>query len=136
MNPDTPPPPSQTPAGWYADPDTPGGQRYWDGIAWTEHVVGPTPPPMPSAQPVAGYGPPLEQGKEQEATGTIIAGYIFAVIFPIVGFVIGLTQINRNRHGLWVVLVSIAAFVAWIIIIALATASHGCTGPYGEAYSC
>lgn len=134
MNPDTPPPPSQTPAGWYSDPHTPGGQRYWDGSAWTEHVVNAAPPPMPYAQPVAGYGPP--QGKEQEATGTIIAGYIFAVIFPIVGFVIGLTQINRNRHGLWVVLTSIAAFIAWIVIIEVATASHGCTGPYGEAYSC
>ncbi|WP_243063880.1 DUF2510 domain-containing protein [Humibacter sp. RRB41] len=29
-----------TPAGWYADPDpqNPGGQRWWDGIRWTEHT--------------------------------------------------------------------------------------------------
>lgn len=135
MNQNTPPPPNQPPAGWYSDPDAPGGQRYWDGSAWTEHVVSPTPPPMGAPQPVTGYGPPVQQ-KEQEANGTIVAGYVFAVIFPIVGFVIGLTQINRNRHGLWVVLVSIAAFVGWIVIIALATASHGCTGPYGEAISC
>ena len=136
MSPDaTPPPPSQPPAGWYTDPHVPGGQRYWDGSDWTEHVASPAPPPMQSAQPVAaGYGPPQE--KEQEATGTIIAGYVFAVIFPIVGFVIGLTQINRNRHGLWVVLVAVAAFVAWIVIIVVATATHGCTGPYGEAISC
>jgi hypothetical protein len=25
------------PAGWFPDPDRPGGQRYWDGAAWTEH---------------------------------------------------------------------------------------------------
>jgi Domain of unknown function (DUF4352)/Protein of unknown function (DUF2510) len=31
-----------TPAGWY--PDGSGGQRYWDGIAWTEHRVPATPP--------------------------------------------------------------------------------------------
>ncbi len=27
-----------TPApGWYADPEHPGSQRYWDGNAWTQH---------------------------------------------------------------------------------------------------
>lgn len=138
VNPDTSPPPSQPPAGWYSDPTVPGGQRYWDGAAWTDHAVGPTPAGAPAqgayypAQ--GGYAPPQE--KEQEATGTIIAGYIFAVIFPLVGFVIGLTQINRNRHGLWVVLLSVAAFIGWIVLIAVVSASHGCSGPYGETYAC
>jgi hypothetical protein len=27
-----------TPAGWYADPDGSGGQRYFDGQTWTEHT--------------------------------------------------------------------------------------------------
>lgn len=27
---------STSPAGWYPQPD--GSQRYWDGVAWTEHV--------------------------------------------------------------------------------------------------
>lgn len=33
------PPPVAPPAGWFPDPERPGGQRYWDGTAWTEHRV-------------------------------------------------------------------------------------------------
>jgi len=40
------------PAGWYPDPAGTGGQRYFDGAAWTEHFV-PPPPLMP------GYGFPV-----------------------------------------------------------------------------
>jgi hypothetical protein len=34
-----PAPPATTlpPAAWYPDPERPGGQRYWDGHAWTDH---------------------------------------------------------------------------------------------------
>jgi hypothetical protein len=34
-----------TPAGWYPDPDGSGGQRYWDGSAWTEHRAPASPEP-------------------------------------------------------------------------------------------
>ena len=28
---------SQTPAGWFPDPDDASQYRYWDGATWTEH---------------------------------------------------------------------------------------------------
>jgi uncharacterized RDD family membrane protein YckC len=37
------------PASWYPDPDGSGGQRYWDGNAWTGHRA-PPPPPSPYLQ--------------------------------------------------------------------------------------
>ena len=36
---------TETPANWYPDPQRPGYQRYWDGIAWTDNrIPDPTPP--------------------------------------------------------------------------------------------
>jgi hypothetical protein len=40
-----------TPAGWYPDPDGSGGQRYWDGSAWTDHRSPATPAPEAPADP-------------------------------------------------------------------------------------
>jgi uncharacterized RDD family membrane protein YckC len=45
--------------GWFADPAGSGGQRYFDGTAWTEHVVPPAPPPPPVAPyPAYAVAPP------------------------------------------------------------------------------
>jgi uncharacterized RDD family membrane protein YckC len=48
---------TQTPAGWYPEPDPayagqPDRLRYWDGSAWTEHVHVPQPVMPPPAPPV------------------------------------------------------------------------------------
>lgn len=45
--------------GWYPDPSTPGGQRWWDGTQWTSHQQAPAAAPAQgyaAAPPVTGYG--------------------------------------------------------------------------------
>ncbi|MCH9667145.1 MAG: DUF4352 domain-containing protein [Actinomycetia bacterium] len=45
----------QPPAGWHSDPDRSGGQRYWDGHAWTEQeITAATPPPEQPSPPERG----------------------------------------------------------------------------------
>jgi uncharacterized protein YxjI len=66
--------PTQPPAGWYPDPSGQFAQRYWDGAAWTDHVVGPqgqtTSPLQPQAtQPVQVSRPEQVQKQVQKQAG-------------------------------------------------------------------
>jgi hypothetical protein len=48
--------------------------------------------------------------------GVLIAvGYVFAILMPIVGLIIGLTQLRRGGGG--VVLAAFLAFVFWLAVI-------------------
>ena len=49
-------PPPFAPAGWYADPYIAGGQRWWDGRWWTDHVS-PTAPASPVVESAARVSP-------------------------------------------------------------------------------
>lgn len=97
---------TQIPAGWYPDPDPaipqPGGQRYWDGQQWTEHVAAPagTPPtahgttyapmaPYSAAQPAAAATTPDGQplaGWWRRVGAYVIDGVILVAITGVLGF--------------------------------------------------
>jgi hypothetical protein len=103
--------------GFYPDPSDSAVNRYWDGSAWTDS--------RESRAPTTST-----PDKQQNADGTIIAGYVLAILMPLIGFIIGLTQINRNRHGIWVVVVSIAAFFIWLSIIASGSSGGSASSTY------
>lgn len=98
------------PAAWYQDPENPGGMRYWDGAAWTEHQTDYlADPPKP---------PPSE--------GMVAAGYILAFLFPIIGVVIGVMLISRDsRHGRWVLGLSVLFFLGFLVVGQLIEPDNG-----------
>ena len=90
------------PAGWYADPDNPDhSQRYWDGVQWTEQR--------------APYAQPPSKAKGNDAL--VAAGYIFSLLIPIVGLVIGGVLLGRkDKHGPWVFGLSIFFIAAFVVL--------------------
>jgi hypothetical protein len=76
----------QIAAGWYPDPAGSGGQRWWDGIGWTQHVTTPEPVAAPAApQPLAQYSAyrPETLGRDVQVpastpTGTV---WVWLLIF-------------------------------------------------------
>lgn len=83
-------------AGWYPDPRMADTRRYWDGAGWTEHVS--------AAAPTA--------GAERMPSNLATLGYLCAVLFPIAGFLIGLSQ-ARTREGPSIIAWSIGCGVFW-----------------------
>lgn len=57
-----------------------------------------------------------DDAAERPDNGVLLAvGYIFAILMPIVGLIIGLTQLRRGGGG--IVLAAILAFVFWLAVI-------------------
>ncbi|MEZ5409687.1 MAG: DUF2510 domain-containing protein [Acidimicrobiales bacterium] len=81
---DPPPPPTGgPPPGWYPDPGTGAGLRWWDGTAWTEHVGEPPPAPGTGAVPSGprhGLTAPGEWLREAVRIGKARAGHFFPLV--------------------------------------------------------
>jgi hypothetical protein len=92
------------PPGWYPDPAGGPGQRWWDGYAWTDAVVLPTPPPPPpqwAANP--GHPNAMSQSAAIAATPYLLARELallpvarLALGFFGVDYLVGL--INTRLH--------------------------------------
>ena len=102
--------PQQPPAGWYPDPAGTDGERYWDGIAWSQatrdKVVLPPPPAAPAAsygQPSAGYGRPMsgDAARTGAPFGWRFLGFVIDfVLFSVVGgLVLSATGVSQRLDG-------------------------------------
>ncbi len=83
---DPPPPPiGGPPPGWYPDPSTGIGLRWWDGTTWTEHVGDSPPAPVPGigsgpSGPGHGLVAPGEWLREAVRIGKARAGHFFPLV--------------------------------------------------------
>lgn len=102
--------PQQPPAGWYPDPAGTDGERYWDGIAWSQAtrdkvvLAPPTEPPVAGyGQPSAGYGRPMSG--DAARTGApfgwrFLGFFIDFVLFNVVGgLVLSTTGVSQRLDG-------------------------------------
>jgi hypothetical protein len=60
------------PAGWYPDPAGSGGQRWWNGMAWSDHVQPAVAAPVPVQTPAVAATAPAAAA----ATTTVVPGAV------------------------------------------------------------
>lgn len=102
-----PAPPLLPSAGWYPDPELANTQRYWNGASWESHRA----PlyPVGIATTAIAAGPP--------SSSSVNSARVFAILLPIVGFIIGLTMLNRQGNdGVTIMVLSVVAAVVWYSI--------------------
>lgn len=93
--------------GWYQHETL---MRYWDGMDWTDQT-------RPLVQQTA------VPATTESAGGIVTVGYILAVLMPLIGFILGIVVATRpvkttSKHGAWIIVVSVGAFIVWIAILA------------------
>jgi len=104
-----------TPAGWYADPEQPGSQRYWDGTAWTEHRSpgAPVPPPAPAA--------PVDAGTTPAPQGYVAPPQQYAQPAP--------PAPRKRGKGCLIAILVVVAIIVVIIIAAVAGGNKNSSSP-------
>jgi hypothetical protein len=110
----SPSPPDGSAHGWYDVPDRPNTKGYWDGQRWTGEYA-----PSMSLTP---RSTPAVTSESQSAGTLVVAGYIMAVLLPLLGFILGMIATTRPakataRQGPWIIAVSVAAFVIYLFLL-------------------
>lgn len=119
------------PPGWYECPDGRPGQCYWDGIDWRLDLYR---SPADIAQQAAATAPAVSPQPSVAAptagpsAGLVAAGWVFAILFPLVGLVLGIMIQGQEKGttksaGKWITGVSIGMIV--LAILAVAGSSGG-----------
>lgn len=104
-------------AGWYSHPSMADTKRYWDGTRWTDHIAPVTPVAPPPRDPSFDLGWSQRQAtSEPDHSGLIAAGYVTAILIPVIGFVIGIVLLAKSKtgNGIGVMIVSLVAFMFWL----------------------
>lgn len=70
-----------TPPGWYPDPVTGAGERYWDGIAWSRDFTRPGPGQQAAAPQPQLIQYPAATGQQSGLTKGIVPMVIASVLF-------------------------------------------------------
>ena len=66
----------------------------------------------------------------------VVAGYILAVVMPVVGFVVGVVLVNRSekrtiKQGVWMIALSVV--MAFLFFVALIISVHSSGGVEGAS---
>lgn len=93
----------QTPAGWYADPQMAGTQRYWDGAKWTDHVA-----PQQQAAVVA----------PADRDWMVPVGWVAVFVLPIAAFVLALFLPSKHSgHQAALIVGSLVVMFLWYLYL-------------------
>lgn len=101
-------------AGWYPDPENPGGERWWNGSAWSDQRRATAPAPAaarpdpyapPPVQPYYGATLPYGSRPASGLNGMALAGLlvssvgwlIIPVLAPVAGIVLSLVGLQQAK---------------------------------------
>lgn len=118
-------PVTHIPPGLYPAPYDAAHLQYWNGAEWTAETRSALQPAVHPAFAV-GSAPGSSAAALGPAEPIVTAGYVLAVLIPIVGLVVGIMAAARpnpatSRHGMPIVQVSVLAFVVFVALIGAAS---------------